>query len=189
MITREEIEIIRANYHGRDHNNNYDKNNLGFGLFHYAFIRNLKPANVLVIGSQRGYIPAICALACKHEERGTVDFVDAGYDLKDKGEEGKQSWGGIGMWKSATEEYWNPLGIKKYIRLYNETTRTGLATIFSHTRLLWEAIKNFLTKLTFYICSFSLVEETIFFSFVPRYSSHTILYNKMLINTRKRIIY
>lgn len=122
MISKEEIEIIRKHYHARDHNNDYDKGNLGFGLVHYSFIRNLKALNILVVGSQRGYVPAICALACKHEGRGMVDFVDAGYDLNIKKEK-KKSWGGVGLWKTVTGDYWKPLGVEGHIVIFTMTTK------------------------------------------------------------------
>ena len=86
-------KTIRDRYHDRNHNNDYAKNNLGFGLFHYAFIRNIRPANVLVVGSQRGYVPSICGVACRDEGAGTVDFVDAGSSIDET-----TAWGGGGSW-------------------------------------------------------------------------------------------
>jgi len=76
------------------HNLEEDKSGLGYGLIHYALISNLKPKRVLCIGSTKGFIPAICALACKENAKGHVDFVDAGYDKDDP-----NHWGGIGFWK------------------------------------------------------------------------------------------
>lgn len=109
------VKIIHDNYHARDHNHNhYANSSLGFGFIHYAFIRNIRPKRLLVLGSQRGFVPSICALACKHEEEGFVDFVDAGYDLGDE-----NSWGGLGIWKKATNNYWRPLGVEDYIKIHN----------------------------------------------------------------------
>jgi hypothetical protein len=110
MITLEDIRIIEENYPARDHNNK--KGDLGFGLIHYGLIKNLGQCRVLVVGSQKGFVPAICALACK-ETGGFVDFVDAGLELKDKG-----SWGGVGIWKRAGNEYWEPLAVEKHIKIH-----------------------------------------------------------------------
>jgi hypothetical protein len=76
------------------HQTNLQTGNLGFGYIHYALIRNIKPDNILCIGSRKGYIPALCALACMDNKKGHVDFVDAGYDRDDK-----NHWSGIGWWK------------------------------------------------------------------------------------------
>jgi len=83
-------------YYGGNEGHQIDKKtgNLGYGFIHYALIRNLKPERVLCIGSGRGFIPAVCALACKENRRGVVDFVDAGY-----GKGHPKSWGGDGFWK------------------------------------------------------------------------------------------
>lgn len=114
LINTEIVKIIREKFHARAHNNDYKTNNLGFGLLHYAFIRNIKPQNVLVVGSQRGYAPAICGLACKDEGIGTVDFVDAGYETSEP-----HAWGGLGIWKTATKDYWKPIGCENIIKLHN----------------------------------------------------------------------
>jgi hypothetical protein len=118
LITSHDIDTIRQFYFGRDHNNDLNDDNLGFGFIHYSFIRNIKPERVLCIGSQRGYIPSICALACRHNGIGRVDFVDAGYDCKGTDDTAKNSWGGVGVWKGCTSDYWKPLGVSDYIRLY-----------------------------------------------------------------------
>ena len=68
--------------------------NLGFGFLHAGFINTLKPERVLCVGSRQGYIPAVCALACKYNHYGHVDFVDAGYDAGEP-----DNWGGTGFWK------------------------------------------------------------------------------------------
>lgn len=118
MIKEDIVRTIRKHYHARDHNGNYDKNNLGFGFIHYSLIRNIRPKRVLVVGSQRGYVPAICALACKDEGEGHVDFVDAGYKLSDK-----NGWGGIGVWKDIKDDYWKSLEIERFITMHNERTQ------------------------------------------------------------------
>ncbi len=58
-----------------------DDSYLGLGLIHYSFIRMFKPKRVLCVGSYRGFVPVICALACQDNKKGIVDFVDAGLDL------------------------------------------------------------------------------------------------------------
>lgn len=86
---------IIDNYNGDSgHNINKQKTFLGFGLIHYILIRNFKPKRVLCIGSRKGFIPALCALACKDNNVGMVDFVDASYDKNHS-----KSWSGIGFWK------------------------------------------------------------------------------------------
>lgn len=76
---------------------NIDTGDLGYGWVHYALIRALKPQRVLSIGSRYGFVPAICALACKHNRKGRVDFVDAGYNYKNP--KHKNHWGGVGFWR------------------------------------------------------------------------------------------
>lgn len=86
--------FIRHFFGYNGHQANQQTGHLGFGFLHYAFISAIKPERVLCIGSRQGYIPAICALACKDNNKGHVDFVDAG-----KFETDKNSWGGKGFWK------------------------------------------------------------------------------------------
>ena len=107
-------------YYGGDSGHFIDpkKGNLGYGFLHYAFIRNLKPKRVLCIGSGYGFIPAICALACKDNQFGQVDFIDAGY-----GEHHPKSWGGIGLWrKNDPERHFSLLGLNKWIKTYLMTS-------------------------------------------------------------------
>lgn len=88
---------------------------LGFGLLHYAFVRNTKPKNILCIGSRKGFIPAILALACKDNNHGVVDFVDAGFDES----EPQKHWGGIGFWKTPEAKiHFDKISVQKYIRLH-----------------------------------------------------------------------
>jgi len=156
------VPIIKKYYHARGHNHNsYENNSLGFGFIHYSLIRNIRPKNILVVGSQRGFVPAICALACKHEKKGHVHFVDAGYSLKHP-----HSWGGIGVWKTVTSDYWEPLGIEDYISLYCMTTEKfekkieGMNSIFEYIyidgdhsykgikrdfNLFWKYLKGYMT--------------------------------------------
>lgn len=89
---------------------------------HYALIRILKPSRVLCIGSRYGFVPVVCALACKDNKRGVVDFVDAGFDEKNPNQ--PDHWGGVGTWKNvAPDKYFRPFGLSKYITLHVTTTQ------------------------------------------------------------------
>lgn len=96
--------------------------NLGYGWIHYAMIRTLRPERVLCIGSRYGYIPIICALACKDNGRGFVDFVDAGFDENDPSE--PDNWGGVGTWKKINpKKYFGKFGAGHHIKLHVTTTK------------------------------------------------------------------
>jgi hypothetical protein len=108
-------------YYGGDkgHLLNVNTGNLGYGFIHYAFILNHKPRRILCVGSRKGYIPSICALACQENKKGHVDFVDAGYDEKDK-----NNWSGIGWWRKTKSDYhFGFLNANKYLRAYIMTTK------------------------------------------------------------------
>ena len=115
-ISRKLIEI----YNGDDgHNLNYTQYFLGFGLIHYAFIRNLKPESILCVGSRKGFIPATIALACKDNDKGHIDFVDAGYDQ----DQPTKHWSGIGFWKKEDpDKHFAKIGVSDYITTYVMTT-------------------------------------------------------------------
>lgn len=99
------------------HDYDLDTANLGYAWIHYALIRIYKPKKVLCIGSKYGYIPAICALACKDNGRGKVDFVDAGYDQNNPSDD--NHWGGVGFWKTQEgREQFNKFGLSRYIELH-----------------------------------------------------------------------
>lgn len=117
-ISRKLIDI----YNGDDgHNVNYTQYFIGFGLIHYAFIRNLKPHNILCIGSRKGFIPATIALACKDNRKGHVDFVDAGFDE----DQPHKHWSGIGFWKKENpNKHFAKIGIDTYITTHVMTTKT-----------------------------------------------------------------
>lgn len=87
-------QFLIKHFHGYNgHHVNHQTGNIGFGFLHYAFIIAKKPERVLCIGSEQGFIPAICALACKENNKGHVDFVDA-----NKTNEQTNHWGGKGFW-------------------------------------------------------------------------------------------
>ncbi len=94
---------------------------LGFGLLHHALIVNMKPARILCIGSKKGFIPALCAMACRDVGRGHVDFVDAGYSESDAN--GTKHWGGIGFWRSQNPQvHFSFLGLDTHITTHVMTT-------------------------------------------------------------------
>lgn len=106
------------------HNLDPQKGDLGYGWLHYAFIRNLRPQRVLCVGSRYGYVPAICALACRDNKKGQVDFVDAGFDIDDPADnQAQRHWGGVGFWKTKQgKRQFNKFRLKKYLRLHVMTT-------------------------------------------------------------------
>lgn len=111
-------------YAGKDNWHNLDKSkaNMGYGFIHYSLIRSTKPKSILCIGSKLGYIPASCALACRDNKFGTVDFVDANYDSNDE-KYVKNHWGGIGFWtKERAKKHFGEFNLNKYITLYPMTT-------------------------------------------------------------------
>lgn len=92
--------------------------NLGYGWIHYAFIRAIKPSRVLCIGSKYGFIPAVCALACRDNKKGVVDFIDAGYS-----QNSQHHWGGVGFWKHINpKKYFGRFGLADYIYTHVVTT-------------------------------------------------------------------
>jgi hypothetical protein len=104
------------------HNFDIKKGNLGYGLVHYSLIRLTKPKKILCIGSRYGFIPAICALACKDNQMGQVDFVDAGFDLDNPDDKSKH-WGGTGFWKKNNpEEHFGKFALNNYIETHIMTT-------------------------------------------------------------------
>jgi predicted O-methyltransferase YrrM len=121
-LTKKQLgQFIIENYDGYEGQNiDFNKGQLGFGLLHYALIQNLKPKNILVIGSLKGYIPAIIASACKENRFGHVDFVDAGFDDQTKG----KNWLGIGFWKKNNpKKHFAQIGVEKYITTHVMLTK------------------------------------------------------------------
>lgn len=119
IFSRATAKKFIAHYGGNGgHNLDETRGELGYALFHYAMISNLRPARVLCVGSAKGFIPAICALACKDNNQGRVDFVDAGYD-----ETNPSNWGGIGFWKSFDpQKHFSYLGLSAWITTYVMTS-------------------------------------------------------------------
>ncbi len=97
--------------------------NLGYGWIHYGLIRTLRARRVLCVGSRYGFIPAVCAMACRDNRVGSVDFVDAGFDMDDFVGPG-QHWGGVGFWKKCNpRRYFGKFGLDKFIELF--VTKSG----------------------------------------------------------------
>jgi len=98
-------------------------NNYGYGLFHYSMIRNQKPKKVLCVGSMYGFIPYMMTKACEDNSFGKVDFVDAGYSLKNKNDK-KTHYFGQGFWKKETiKKHFSYFLNQKYINTYIMTTK------------------------------------------------------------------
>jgi len=107
---------------------------LGFGSLHYSLIRNIKPKHILCIGSRKGFVPSILALACQHNNFGHVDFVDPGYDIRNKG----KNWSGVGFWKKPLAKYhFQTIHLQQWISLYVMTTEEF---ILSHQKGIYEYI-------------------------------------------------
>lgn len=97
----------------------YHSGSLGYGFIHYSLILNLKPDRVLCIGSRKGFVPAVCALACQENGKGIVDFVDAGYD-----ETHPKGWGGVGFWKKVDPiKHFSFLDVNKFLKTNVMTTQ------------------------------------------------------------------
>jgi len=112
--------LLIKHYFGHNgHQTNLKTGNIGFGWLHYALIQAIKPERVLCIGSEQGFIPAVCALSCKDIQKGHVDFVDAG-----KRSNEAKSWGGIGLWKDCDpKKHFSVLGVNKWLTPYIMTSK------------------------------------------------------------------
>lgn len=120
LIKRNISRLLIEKYSADDGQNvDFTQYFLGFGLIHYTFVRNIKPDNILCIGSRKGFVPAVIALACKDNGKGHVDFVDAGYDR----DEPSKHWSGIGFWKKVDiDNHFKKIGVNQYITTHIMTT-------------------------------------------------------------------
>ncbi len=126
LLYRGFLRTLIRTYDG-DHGHNIDERQYfpGYGLIHYSFVRNTKPHRVLCIGSRKGFIPALLALAVRENGRGHVDFVDAGYDESSPG----KNWSGIGFWKKGDPAaHFSKIGVQEQITTYVMTTKQYAAT-------------------------------------------------------------
>lgn len=125
LFTPEVVHTVRAKqfikYFARGdiwHRQETATGNLGYGWIHYGLIRSSRAKNILCIGSRYGFIPAVCALACKDNGGGMVDFVDAGFDMGDWEGKADVHWGGVGWWKKCNpEKYFGKFGLQDHINL------------------------------------------------------------------------
>lgn len=115
-----------ADYRWNDEKSqNLDKkqNNYGYGLLHYAMVRNQRPKRILCIGSMYGFIPYMLAKGCMENNVGHVDFVDAGYDINSPGDSKKHIFG-QGFWKQKNiQSHFHFLLNKKFITLHVMTSQ------------------------------------------------------------------
>ena len=115
-----------ADYRSRDfksHNIDYGTGNLGYGLLHYSFVRNIRPRRILCIGSMYGFIPFMCAAACRQNGTGVVDFVDAGYDI-DNPKDIKRHNFGTGFWRKVKpKKHFSFLKTQQHINPYIMTSK------------------------------------------------------------------
>ncbi len=101
------------------HNQDNKSGNLGYGWIHYALIRNFRPKRILCIGSKYGFVPAICAVGCRDNKFGKVDFVDAAMDMNEVNKVAGNHWGGVGFWRKCNpKRYFGKFGLQNYIDLY-----------------------------------------------------------------------
>ncbi len=106
----------------KSQNLNNNTGGFGYGLIHYSFVRNIKPRRILCVGSMYGFIPFMCALACKENNMGSVDFVDAGYDINNPEDVNRHNWG-QGFWKNISpKKHFSYMRTEKYIKTYVMTT-------------------------------------------------------------------
>lgn len=113
------VMLIKHFFGYNGHIADVKKGNIGYGFLHYAYITALKPEKILCIGSQQGFIPAICAMACKDNQKGSVDFVDAGKATNDK-----NSWGGEAFWANHDpKKHFSAFDLNKYIKTYVMTSQ------------------------------------------------------------------
>jgi predicted O-methyltransferase YrrM len=101
---------------------NGGESQLGFGLIHYALIRNLRPENALVIGSRYGFVPACVALGLKANGAGRLSFVDANYDDRKDGY--ATAYGGVGYWSKPLSETFGALDLHPWVDVFLERTET-----------------------------------------------------------------
>ena len=129
VLTKRQSKQFIAHYAGNDlwHNQNPDSGDLGYGYFYYGLIRAMNLSRILVIGSKYGFVPAICALALKHNTHGIVDFVDAGYDQENL--EHTRHWGGVGLWRKPDPlHHFRKFSLSRYIRIHVTTSQLFFAS-------------------------------------------------------------
>lgn len=106
-----------ADYHWNDQtsqNLDMDNHNLGFGQFLFSLTRNIRPKNILCIGSMYGFIPFMLASGCRDNKKGKVYFVDPGFDI---GDDSHHNFG-QGFWRKIKHphKHFSYLGTRNYIK-------------------------------------------------------------------------
>lgn len=95
-------------------------NHLGYGDIHLSLLALHKPNNILAIGSQYGFIPAILGMMAK-SYGARLDFVDANYDETTMG---PQAFGGHGYWTPEHQQgFVKAFDLDGTIHFHIETTR------------------------------------------------------------------
>src|SRR5262245_2918643 len=62
---------------GQGHCERSDDANLGLGWLYYGLVRTIRPRDVVVVGSYRGFVPLILGRAlADNGERGQLNFID-----------------------------------------------------------------------------------------------------------------
>lgn len=119
------VRYYGADYHWDDQKSqNLDKktSNFGYGQIHYSLIRSQKPKNILCVGSMYGFIPYMMARACKENNFGHVDFVDASFDINDPNDKTDHFYG-QGFWKKCNpKKHFSYLGSGEHITTHVMTT-------------------------------------------------------------------
>lgn len=132
-IGLEDLDVLRtlktayAPDRGDEKWHNGGESHIGFGLVHYAFVRNLRPDHALVIGSRYGFVPACIALALKANGKGRLSFVDANYDDRKDGY--ATAYGGVGHWSRPLQEVFGVLDLHGWIDVYLERTESFFSRI------------------------------------------------------------
>ena len=87
---------------------------LGLGFFYYAMSRVMKPKNIVLIGSYRGFSLICFALGLAHNGEGIVHFIDS--SLLDD------------FWKNdkRVKNHFSQFGVEKHVRYYNTSTKACL---------------------------------------------------------------
>ncbi len=116
----QELKSAYAFDGGAEREHNADSGSIGFGLIHYAFVRNLQPEFALAIGSRYGFIPACIALALRANGKGRLHFVDANYN--DQTDRFAKAYGGTGHWTRPAGQAFSAFDLHEWIDLFIERT-------------------------------------------------------------------
>jgi len=140
-IGLEDLEILRslktayAPDQGDEKWHNGAADHIGFGLLHYALVRNVRPHNALVIGSRYGFVPACVALALKANGKGRLSFVDANYDDRTDGY--AKAYGGIGYWSKPIQECFGALDLHPWVDMFLERTQDFFSRNQTHFQYIY----------------------------------------------------